>query len=275
MSLKIKVLLLIIIASSISMGYFYEQNNSIDREEIGIRISNLPKNLKGLRVLQVSDLHLPQSKSYVKKVIENIASGKPDLIFLTGDIVDSSSTIAKSGFEDFIKEITKIAPVYGVCGNHETRVGMVKEWKNILTSNGGKFIEGKAETFKWNGESLIIMGMSENSVPSNNNFKGFDENTDKVKLLLSHRPEKYKEYFTFNNGEGVDVVFTGHAHGGQFIIPFINRGLISPNQGLFPKFINGVYEYEGKSMIVSRGLGNSISLPRFNNRVHMPIIILE
>ncbi|MGL5152933.1 MAG: metallophosphoesterase [Clostridium sp.] len=275
MSLKIKVLLLIIIASSISMGYFYEQNNSIDREEIGIRISNLPKNLKGLRVLQVSDLHLPQSKSYVKKVIENIASGKPDLIFLTGDIVDSSSTIAKSGFEDFIKEITKIAPVYGVCANHETRVGMVKEWKNILTSNGGKFIEGKAETFKWNGESLIIMGMSENSVPSNNNFKGFDENTDKVKLLLSHRPEKYKEYFTFNNGEGVDVVFTGHAHGGQFIIPFINRGLISPNQGLFPKFINGVYEYEGKSMIVSRGLGNSISLPRFNNRVHMPIIILE
>ena len=87
-------------------------------------------------------------------------------------------------------------------------------------------------------------------------------------ILLSHRPELFETYAAC----GVDLVLSGHAHGGQFRLPFIG-GLIAPNQGLFPKYDAGLFTDGNTNMIVSRGIGNSIIPIRFNNRPE--IVLLE
>lgn len=85
--------------------------------------------------------------------------------------------------------------------------------------------------------------------------------TDAYCILLSHRPEAFEVYA----GENIDLVLSGHAHGGQFRLPFIG-GMVAPNQGLFPKYDAGVYTQGNTTMVVSRGIGNSIIPIRFNNR---------
>lgn len=93
-------------------------------------------------------------------------------------------------------------------------------------------------------------------------------------ILLAHRPELFVSYSSTINSINPNIVFSGHAHGGQFRIPILNKGVIAPNQGLFPKYTSGVYTNNNVKMIVSRGLGNSIIPIRINNRPHLPIIEL-
>ncbi|MGL4773082.1 MAG: metallophosphoesterase [Clostridium sp.] len=194
---------------------------------------------------------------------------------MTGDIMDSTATIESSGLKEFCNEIVKIAPVYAVRGNHEERSGKSREWKKIIEESGMYFIENKIETFEKNGKTIAILGVAPDGEFSKYNYVDYEKYLDLPKVLLSHRPEKFKSYFKGTENEVVDLVFSGHAHGGQVRIPFLNKGLIAPNQGLLPSLISGEYFYEDKAMIVSRGLGNSIPLPRIKNNVHMPIIILE
>ena len=88
-------------------------------------------------------------------------------------------------------------------------------------------------------------------------------------ILLSHRPELFESYVSCN----IDLVLSGHAHGGQFRLPFIG-GLIAPDQGIFPKYDAGLFTNGSTNMIVSRGLGNSIIPIRFNNRPEVIVIEL-
>ena len=92
---------------------------------------------------------------------------------------------------------------------------------------------------------------------------------DGYTILLSHRPELFEVYAENN----IDLIFSGHAHGGQFRIPFVG-GLIAPNQGLFPKYDAGIYEEGNTTMVVSRGIGNSIVPFRINNRPEIVLVEL-
>ncbi|MBQ6936698.1 MAG: metallophosphoesterase, partial [Clostridia bacterium] len=95
-----------------------------------------------------------------------------------------------------------------------------------------------------------------------------DENC--FSILLSHHPELFPEYSSTN----VDLVFSGHAHGGQFRLPFIG-GIIAPEQGLFPEFDAGVFNENNTTMVVSRGLGNSIIPVRINNSPEVVVVTIE
>ena len=96
------------------------------------------------------------------------------------------------------------------------------------------------------------------------------ENREEYKILLSHRPEVFDTYVE----KKMNLVLCGHAHGGQFRLPLIG-GMIAPNQGLFPKYDGGIYEKESTTMVVSRGIGNSIIPVRFNNRPEVVMIVLH
>lgn len=95
------------------------------------------------------------------------------------------------------------------------------------------------------------------------------DDNDGYTILLSHRPELFTTY----TASGVDLVFTGHAHGGQFRIPFVG-GLVAPNQGFFPEYDAGLYTAETTNMVVSRGVGNSIIPLRINNRPELIVVTL-
>ena len=175
----------------------------------------------------------------------------------------------------------KIAPCYYVTGNHEARVSEYDDLKNGLTELGIIILEDERIYLDQNGETITLIGINDPSFKSDYLFGDSEtvvathlqelmNESDSFTLLLSHRPELFEIYV---NNE-VDLVLSGHAHGGQFRLPFVG-GLVAPNQGLFPKYDAGLYTEENTNMIVSRGIGNSILPFRFNNRPEVILIELQ
>ena len=172
----------------------------------------------------------------------------------------------------FANEAVKIAPTYYVNGNHESRVP--EEYEKLqkgLVEAGVTILENSSADITIGDETITLIGINDPTfrmelvddtmeqniahqlasvVPDNENYK----------VLLAHRPE----YFDVYAGK-VDLVLSGHAHGGQFIIPFVG-GFVAPGQGLFPEYYSGSYIKENTEMIVSRGIGNSIIPFRVNNK---------
>ncbi len=181
---------------------------------------------------------------------------------------------------DFAKEAVQIADTYYVTGNHEASLSQYDELKAELENTGVVVLEDKAMQLEYNGDDITLIGLSDPSftlkgdmfgeVPAmvDTKLRGLIGDKDNYTILLSHRPELFEAYVNC----GVDLVLSGHAHGGQFRLPFIG-GLVAPNQGLFPKYDAGLYTKGDTNMIVCRGLGNSIIPIRFNNRPE--IVLLE
>ena len=171
----------------------------------------------------------------------------------------------------------KIAPVYFVSGNHEARVSEYEDLKMGLAEAGVIVLENQKVEITRDGEAITLMGIDDPSFQESYLFgdaesvakqaiEMLQSESDGYTVLLSHRPELFELYVK----TGMDLVFSGHAHGGQFRLPFIG-GLVAPNQGFFPKYDAGQFTEENTTMIVSRGVGKSIIPIRFNNR---PEIIL-
>lgn len=175
----------------------------------------------------------------------------------------------------------KIAPCYYVTGNHEARASEYDALKTGLIKLGVTVLENEKTELERDGEKITLIGVKDPSFSSDYLFhdeeaimeaqlKALVDKDDGFTLLLSHRPELFEIYVTCN----ADLVLSGHAHGGQFRLPFIG-GLAAPNQGLFPKYDAGLFS-EGKTkMLVSRGIGNSIFPFRFNNRPEIILIELQ
>lgn len=131
-------------------------------------------------------------------------------------------------------------------------------------------------------DSIDIIGLADTSfiesdwleyggnAETKNLLNTLTEGTTNFKILLSHRPELFDIYSNSN----VNLIFSGHAHGGQFRLPFIG-GLIAPDQGFFPKLTEGIHTSNDTSMIISRGLGNSIIPVRILNRPELIVVTLS
>ena len=195
-------------------------------------------------------------------MIKKIKELKPDMIFITGDIVDYKKYKLKSMIQ-FLDGIKDICPVYFVNGNHEWKSGKVGEinyeaGKRITSANNNKIVIKKGVS------EICVSGIDVPmwSSAGDEYIKDFEMVKDeRFTILLAHRPDYFREYAAC----GFDLVFSGHAHGGQVRLPFIG-GLFAPNQGFFPKYTSGVYEKDRTKMVVSRGLGNSVIPLRLFNR---------
>jgi len=257
--------------------FLYLQNNMITTTNITVQYSNLPKTFNGYKIVHLSDLHNKTFGKGQKNLIRKIKKTKPDLIVFTGDLIDSRRYNEEPSIK-LMKEITKIAPVYYVPGNHEGRSGKFNELEKGLLESGVNVLRNTNKIIKKGEESIYIIGIDD---PVLHHFDSYRDETlnniievatdnipnkDGFKILLSHRPEAFSLYSRY----GMDLVFSGHAHGGQIRLPFIGA-LIAPHQGLFPKYTSGKYTQGSSAMIVSGGLGNSLFPQRLFNR---PEIIL-
>lgn len=274
--MKKKILILIIII--ISFGVFiYVNNNNIQITNYEVKSKNLPKEFHEYKIVHLSDLHNKSFGENQRELIVKISHIKPDLIVITGDIIDSRRYDEKPSIE-LIKGISAIAPVYYVTGNHEIRSGKFPLLEKQLKSAGAVVLRNESEIIKKGKDEVLIAGIDdpfsnqkkESALVDYEINKAIGNKENKYKILLSHRPEKFQVY-TKNN---IDLTFSGHAHGGQVRLPFIG-GIIAPNQGWFPKYTSGKHEKGKSTMIISRGLGNSLAPIRVFNRPEIISVVLK
>lgn len=255
-------------------------NTALEITEYIITGDRIPEGFSGFRIVQISDLHNTEFGDGNEKLINMIEKAQPDIIVITGDMMDSRRSNATKARE-FAEAAMEIAPVYYVPGNHEARTKKYKPLKKSLVGLGVTLLEDSKVTISAGSDSITLMGVLDPGFRKDNMttdsasaigsaIMGMQEDSDGFTVLLSHRPELFDVYAS----AGVDLVFTGHAHGGQIRLPFVG-GLLAPNQGLFPKYDAGLFVAGDTRMIVSRGLGNSLFPLRVNNRPEIVVVQLE
>lgn len=254
-------------------------NTALMVSTVTVSSNRIPAAFNGFRIAQVSDLHNAVFGENNAELLQILSECKPNIIVVTGDLVDAEHTDIDVAL-DFAKEAAQIAGTYYVTGNHEGSLSQYDELKTGLESMGVVVLEDASMQLEYNGEKVTLIGLSAPSFTLKGNMlgevpamvdtklRGLIGDKDDYTILLSHRPELFETYVNC----GVDLVLSGHAHGGQFRLPFIG-GLVAPNQGLFPKYDAGLDTKGDTNMIVCRGLGNSIIPIRFNNRPE--IVLLE
>ena len=254
-------------------------NTALELNRYTISSDRLPKAFDGYRIAHVSDLHNTEMGKDNEKLLDMLWEADPDIIAITGDIIDSRNTDIDIALQ-FTKTAMEIAPCYYVTGNHEARVSEYDELKEGMIELGVVVLEDGRIELEQSKETITLLGVNDPSFQTDYLF-GDSETVMQSKLqdiikedtytiLLSHRPELFEVY----TESKVDLVLSGHAHGGQFRLPFVG-GLVAPNQGLFPKYDAGLYTEENTNMIVSKGIGNSILPFRFNNRPEVILIELK
>ena len=255
-------------------------NTALELNTYTISSSKLPQSFDGYRIAHVSDLHNTEMGKDNEKLLAMLRDADPDMIAITGDLIDSRNTDIEVALK-FVREAVKIAPCYYVTGNHEARVNEYGELKAGMETAGVTVLEDVRTEISMEGATITLIGVNDPSYQTDYLF-GDSETVLNTKLeelhtedgeftvLLSHRPELFDAY----TDHGIDLVLSGHAHGGQFRLPFIG-GLVAPNQGFFPEYDAGIYMEGNTNMLVSRGIGNSILPFRINNRPEVILIELQ
>lgn len=255
-------------------------NTALELNTYTISSDRLPGAFDGYRIAHVSDLHNAEMGKDNEKLLDMLRETEPDIIAITGDIIDSRNTNIDIALQ-FTKAAMEIAPCYYVTGNHEARISKYDELKEGMIELGVAVLEDGRINLEQSGETISLLGVNDPSFQTDYLFGDSEtvmqgklheitNEEDTYTILLSHRPELFGVYADSN----MDLVLSGHAHGGQFRLPFVG-GLVAPNQGLFPKYDAGLYTEENTNMVVSRGIGNSILPFRFNNRPEVILIELQ
>lgn len=279
MNSTIKILTKIILLSSVILFLIWS-NNSVVITEHTYNNNKIPDTFDGFKILQVSDLHNKSFGKNQEKIVKIIEDISPDIILITGDLIDRRKYDLDSA-ENFIKKTVSIAPIYYSSGNHEAWSGKYSDIKMMLIKNNVKVLDNEVEKYYIGNESIDILGLKDPAFLSSNyldsiNTKEIEvflstyESRKDFEIVLSHRPELLNLYEKYN----IDIIFAGHAHGGQIRLPFIG-GVLAPDQGFFPKYDEGRYDEGNTSMYVSRGLGNSIFPFRIFNRPELLVVNLH
>lgn len=255
-------------------------NTALELNRYTVASDRLPEGFDGYRIAHVSDLHNTEMGKENEKLLTMLRGAAPDMIAITGDLIDCRRTNMEVALQ-FTAAAMEIAPCYYVTGNHEARISGYDELKERLTEQGVIVLDDKRIELEQSGEKIVLLGVNDPNFQTDSLYgdaesmmKGklqeLSKDENEFTILLSHRPEMFEIYVDGN----IDLVFSGHAHGGQFRLPFVG-GLVAPNQGLFPKYDAGLYTEEITKMIVSRGIGNSAFPLRFNNRPEVILVELE
>jgi len=276
---KRKIIILSIIIICLLLIYFYYENTTLKTTNYTISSSKIPNEFNDYKIIQISDYHNERSNRLNKYLIDELKKEQPDIIGITGDFVDPYK-ISIDPSINLIKKIKEIAPIYYVSGNHEAESSNYEKIKNKLGEQGVIILENETKIIEKENSKINLIGINDpkmareksvdDSTIINKELEISNYNEKLFSILLSHRPEVFRTYVENN----IDLVLTGHAHGGQIRIPFIG-GIVAPNQGLFPKYTSGLFTENNTNMIISRGIGNSILPFRINNRPELVVITLK
>lgn len=276
--MKRKYIIIIIVLLMLISFYLYYEDNYLKVSYYSIKDENLPSRFNGYKIAQISDYHNTKSLLIKNRLVNTLKEEKPDIIVITGDLVDRNRTNIEVSL-NLIKEIANISPIYYVKGNHESVIKDYDKLKEGLIALGVTVLENDSVILKNDGDMVKLIGIND---PTSSKDFGLKNNEiitkelepfvkdDTYKILLSHRSEQLDTYSQNN----INLVFTGHSHGGQVRLPFIG-GLYAPHQGFLPKYTSGVHIKGNTHLVISRGIGNSTFPFRVNNRPELVIVNLS
>ncbi len=264
---------IVIIALLCLVGYILVRDSAEHLELTHCTVTNhkLSQSFSGFKIVQLSDFH---GAELVTDIVETVREQKPDIIVLTGDFITDEGDLP--AVEQLVSQLSDICEVYFISGNHDFASGRIAELSDILSSCGVKYLKNEYVTIQRGGESIVLAGVEDPNSwadlepPDAFLKKVRAEHPDDYIVLLGHRNywmEKYPDL-------PVELILCGHAHGGIVRIPGVG-GLLSTDRTLFPDYEAGMYDNGNYTMIVSRGLGNSISVPRLMNRPEILSIELK
>lgn len=266
------IILALIAAAAAFLIKDSREDLEISRYEVASQ--KLPESFDGFKIVQLSDLHGAEFGEDGMGLVEKVKELEPDIIALTGDFVTDEGDLA--AVKKLVGRLTELCPVYFVSGNHEFGSGLAIKVRNILERAGVKYLSNEYLTIS-RGEDEILLGGVEDPLayadmlsPDELAQKMNDAAPDAFKILLGHRNYWMTEYPELP----VDLIFCGHAHGGLIRIPGVG-GLIGTDRRLFPDFDAGQFNNGRYTLIVSRGLGNSVPIPRIFNRPEIVCVELS
>ncbi len=261
------VLLVLGIIGLCVLLYGWWDTNHFNVRKTEIELERLPAAFDGFTILQVSDLH---NRAYGKDGMDMIRSMEGlsfDCIAITGDLLDRHRPMQRENGYRFAQAAAKLGPVYCIQGNHEWKIGDWLEIRTELTKQSVRILDNETISMVRNGQRLDLIGCMEKATMEEIR-PIVSRNT--CSILLAHHPERINDYAR----TGVDLVLSGHAHGGQ--VRLFGQGLYSPDQGILPHYTSGIYTCGKTKLYVSRGAGNHSFLPpRIFNRPEIDLITLK
>lgn len=265
------------------LSLIYFGNKSFSLTKYKVEDEHIPKEFNNFKIVHLSDFH--NNLEIKDKIIISIDEEKPNIVIITGDMVNKYDT--KSDFDIFLdlaKKISDKYQTYFICGNHENRLAKkdleyilkkLEEYNIFILNNKNKKIYINREYINLFGINLSNICYDIKNIKSKsvlkNEVKRLLRNMKKnqYNILLSHNPLVFEEYAKYN----VNLIFSGHVHGGMIRLPIIGA-ILSPERKFFPKYNCGIYKIKDKTMIVSRGLGHSKPGIRVKNKPELISITL-
>jgi len=232
--------------------------------------SKIPSEFNDYRIVQISDYHCKLFGKNNKKLIEAVANLNPDIIVLTGDMIDGEHQDI-SPVESLLQGITKIAPIYSVSGNHEFDASaQYSQLIDLYDIYGVINLDNAQVNIQRNGSSFALYGLGADRMDILHNRNGLPTvDPSSFSIALYHYSNQFHYFINF----GYDLILSGHTHGGIIRLPFVG-GLIDNDNTFLPKYDGGQYHLGSTTMISSRGLGDA-NLPRFHNRPELLCITLQ
>lgn len=262
-----------ILILAVLIPFLVWNNDSIVVSEYTCTSEQIPSAFDGMRILQISDLHNKMCGDNQSYLMSRVQEAEPDIIVITGDLIDYSDGNKRTSVADamcFVEQAVQIAPVYYINGNHEQ--GAVVEYPQLreqMIRCDVVVLEDAAAMIHRDGASIRIVGF-ENCYNITEMQEMLMPDAAEFVLLLNHNPILFEEMAETN----ADLALCGHAHGGQFRLPFVG-GLYAPDQGFLPEYTEGVHRKDDFTMIVSRGIGNSSFPVRLFNRPEIVVVTLD
>lgn len=234
-----------------------------------------PKLTAEVRLAVVTDFH---SSDNADDVVAMVASCAPDAVLMVGDMFDDDTANRPTERTlSLMRQLSALYPCYYVSGNHEAWTGEMDALYQQTEEAGVTVLRMSSGVLTVRGQRIALCGIPD---PYEMVFSGAPDTEEQLRqaledvdsadftVLLAHRPELLAKYAQFP----LDLVVSGHAHGGQVRIPGVLNGLYAPNQGWFPKLAGGAYTQDGTTLIVSRGLAVRTRLPRIFNRPEVVLV---
>lgn len=272
---------LLVIAAVLAVGWFWLrwQCWGVETNVTQVELSDLPSEFDGLRIAHLSDLHGHEYGEGSAELLAMVAEQEPDVIVLTGDIIDQESQLTM--IPALAKGLSRIAPTYYVTGNHEWGIGtgVVNTLKGLLEECGVTVLSNEYVVLERDGAAIVLAGIDDpngyaDQTTPEELYAGIQtEQPGLFTILLAHRNDRFDQYAA----AGYDLVLSGHGHGGIIRLPFTD-GLLGTNREFFPTWTAGVYTLDDSTLFVSRGLGNN-TVPikgfRLFNRPELAVLELN
>ncbi len=275
-----KIILIIIIAVIITLIISnYISCNTIETSSYIVKSDKIPNEFNNFKILQLSDMHNKYYGENQNELIEKIDEVNPNIIVITGDMVSSKDTDYTNFFE-VIENISNKYDIYYILGNHEEDLSNENINKIItkLEENNVNILNNEMQSITIGDACINIYGLSKQFKTKNGiiqNIEVMDNllnniDTKSFNILLVHNPLYFEEYEKYN----VDLVLSGHVHGGIIRLPILG-GMLSPNVSFFPKYNKGEYVINNSKLIVSAGIGIGRMPIRLFNNLDIPVITLS